>query len=300
MTSQSGNTPVNQASGLSGPNNGKPADAPRVDCHAHVFDAAMPAQPNAWTVPDYEFGTTQLLAQLDAHGIDHAVLSGLSISGEYNDYMIRALRHNPRLRGTAIVAAPSDLYTLEQMQRDGIVGIRLQLARCHDLPDLDSFDYRVLLRRVRDLGWHVQLAIEGLRLPGVLETLLAAKVDVVIDHFGHPDPSDPLNCAGFQAMLAAVDTGRCWIKLSGGFRLAGTAAWRDDPDGDLDGVAQTVAARLVEKVGTDRLLWGSDAPYVGYEDRLSYDRVLASYRNWVPDAARRAEISQTAMKLYFS
>jgi len=299
MTTQKGET-VTEASGMPVPNASAPADAPRVDCHAHVFDAAMPARPNAWTVPDYEFSAAHLLAQLDQHGIDKAVLSGLSISGEYNDYMIRALRRHPRLRGTAIVAAPSDMYTLERMQADGIVGIRLQLARSHELPDLDGFDYRVLLRRVRDLGWHVQLAIEGARLPGVLDALLAAQVDVVIDHFGHPDPADPLGCAGFHAMLAAVDTGRCWIKLSGGFRLAGTAAWRDDPDGDLDAVAQTVAAELVDKVGTDRLLWGSDAPYVGYEDRLSYARVLDTYRTWVPDAAKRAEISQTAMKLYFS
>lgn len=299
MTTQKGDR-VTEASVQPVPDACPAADAPRVDCHAHVFDGSMPARPNAWTVPDYEFSVAHLLTQLDRHGIDKAVLSGLSISGEYNDYMIRALRRHPRLRGTAIVAAPSDLYTLERMQADGIVGIRLQLARSHELPDFDSFDYRVLLRRVRDLGWHVQLAIEGARLPGVLRALLAAEVDVVIDHFGHPDPADPLNCPGIAAMLAAVDTGRCWIKLSGGFRLAGTAAWRDDPGGDLDAVAQTVAAELVEKVGTDRLLWGSDAPYVGYEDRLSYTRVLETYRTWVPDTAKRAEISQTAMKLYFS
>lgn len=274
--------------------------APRVDCHAHVFDRRMPASPNAWTVPDYEFGVEQLLAEMKVHDIEYAVLSGLSISGEYNDFMIRALRDHKQLRGTAIVDPPSSLYTLEHMKDDGIVGIRLQLARRQQLPDFDSFDYRVLLRRVRDLGWHVQLAVEGERLPGLLDQLLGAEVDVVIDHFGHPDPADPLNCRGFHALVAAVDTGRCWVKLSGGFRLPGTAAWRDDPDGDLESLAATVAAALMEKVGTDRLLWGSDAPFVGYEDRVTYDRVLESYRRWVPDVARRAEISRTAMDLYFS
>ncbi len=133
-----------------------------------------------------------------------------------------------------------------------------------------------------------------------MNALSAAGVDVVIDHFGHPDPDDPLECSGFGAMLKAVDTGRCWVKMSGGFRLAGTAAWRDDPDGDLETVATTVAASLVQKVGTDRLLWGSDAPFVGYEDRVSYDQVLASYRGWVPDPAKRAEICDTAMKFYFA
>lgn len=274
--------------------------APRVDCHAHLFDAHMPAAPDAWTVPDYEFGADDLLAEMRRHGIERAVLSGLSISGSYNDYMIRALRQHDCLRGTAIVDPPSDLYTLERMAADGIVGIRLQLARVDQLPDFDSFEYRVLLRRVRDLGWHVQLAVEGQRLVQVLEPLMKAEVDVVIDHFGHPDPADPLNCSGFRAMLGAVDTGRCWIKFSGGFRLPGTAAWREDPDGDLETLAEKVAGALLEKVGTDRILWGSDAPFVGYEERVTYDKVLASFARWVPDPVKRAEISETAERFYFS
>lgn len=275
-------------------------DAPLIDCHAHVFDERMPVCPDAWTVPDYAFTVDDLLARLDAHGVTHAVLSGLSISGEYNDYTIRALRAHPRrLRGTAIIKAPASLYLMEQMQADGIVGLRLQLARRSRLPDLDSFEYRMLLRRVRDMDWHVQVAVEGERLPQVLEPLLAAGVKVVIDHFGHPDPADPLGCPGFAAMLRAVDRGACWVKLSGGFRLPGTAAWRDDPEGDLDTIAQTVASSLLERVGADRLLWGSDAPFVGYEDRLSYDQVLASFRTWVPDPAMRRRIGETGHAFYF-
>ncbi len=276
------------------------ADTPRVDSHAHVFDARMPVCANAWTVPDYAFSAEDLQDQMAQHGVDYAVLSGLSISGDYNDYMIRALRAYKNLRGTAIVNPPSDIYTLEKMQADGLTGVRLQLARRETLPDFDSHEYRMLLRRVRDFGWHVQVAIEGPRLPVVLEPLLAAGVNVVIDHFGHPDPGAPLECPGFGAMLKAVDSGQCWIKLSGGFRLPGPDAWQQDPEGDLESMAVTVAQALVERVGTDRLLWGSDAPFVGYERRVSYDRVLENFRRWVPDPARRAEISATAMKLYFS
>ena len=260
----------------------------------------MPVCPDAWTVPHYTFSADDLVAQLDRTGVRYAVLSGLSISGSYNDYTIGALRRFPqRLRGTAIIDPPANLYLLEQMQADGIVGLRLQLARSEHLPDLDSFDHRMLLRRVRDLDWHVQVAIEGERLPLVLEPLLAAGVKLVIDHFGHPDPANPLGCAGFNAMLQAVDRGACWVKLSGGFRLPGTAAWREDPDGDIDSIARTVAEALVNRVGPDRLLWGSDAPFVGYEDRLSYDRVLASFQGWVPDAAMRARIGETGHAFYF-
>lgn len=274
-------------------------DIPVIDCHAHVFGTDMPTAPNAWMVPDYAFTPEDLLREMDAHGVHFAVLSGLSIAGEYNDYMIRALRNHKRLRGTAIVNPMCDLYALERMRDDGITGLRLQLARSKSLPDLESEEYRLLLRRVRDLDWHVQVAVEGPHLRPVLEPLLAARVKVVIDHFGHPDPADPLACDGFRVMLDGVESGRCWIKLSAGFRLPGTMAWRDDPDGDLEDVAALVAEELLRRVGTDRLLWGSDAPFVGYEKRVTYAGVLASYARWVADPAKRAEICRTGLKFYF-
>lgn len=277
---------------------GPTAGGPLVDCHTHVFTADMPVAGGAWIRPEYGFTAADLTAAMDAHGVHFSVVSGLSISGFYNDYMIAELRANRRLRGTAIVPPTVDRYTLERMQADGIVGVRLQLARRDSFEDFRGDDYRLLFRRVRDLGWHIQVAIEGRQLPPVLEALLESGANLVIDHFGHPDPADPLSCPGYRAMVAAVDTGRCWIKLSGGFRLAGPAAWQD-PAADLEQTAQTVAQALLAQVGTERLLWGSDAPFVGYEKRLSYPDVLRTYHSWVPDAAQRAEIDRTALRLYF-
>lgn len=273
---------------------------PVVDCHAHIFSGDMPLAKGAWIRPDYAFTAEDLLAQLDEHGIHFAVISALSISGTYNDYLIAQLRKHKRLRGTAIVPPGTDRYTLEQMREDGIVGIRLQLARSEQLDDFRSDEYRLLFRRVRDLGWHVHVAIEGQNLPPVLDALVESGVDIVIDHFGHPDPKAPLECVGFRAMLDAVDKGHTWVKLSGGFRLPGPAAWRDEPDGDLEKLAQQVASHLLAQVSTDRLLWGSDAPFVGYEKRITYSAVLASFRSWVPDIAQRDAISRTALKFYFS
>ncbi len=273
--------------------------APLVDAHVHVFEADMPISRNAWTRLDYEFPAEALLKTLDAHGVRHGVISGLSITGTYNDYTIATVRKHKRLRGTAILDPATDLYTLEKMKADGIVGVRLQLARMAELPDLRSDDWRRLLRRVRDLGWHVHVSLEGERLPPVLDALMESGAKIVVDHFGHPDPADPENCAGYKAMIAAVDTGRVWLKIAAGFRLAGTDSWKN-PDSDLDTIADRLAADLLARVGTDRLLWGSDAPFVGYEKRATYDRVLGSYYRWAPDPRVRAEIDQTALDLYFS
>ncbi len=274
------------------------AVAPLVDAHVHVFGADLPLSKDAWTRLDYAFSAETLLAMLDAHGVRHAVISGLSITGTWNDYTLETVRAHKRLRGTAIVDPLTDLATLDAMKVDGIVGVRLQLARSSALPDLRSDAWRGLLAHVRDLDWHVHVAIEGERLPPVLDALLASGARIVVDHFGHPDPADPFQCEGYRAMVAAVDTGRVWIKLAAGFRLAGTDAWQD-PDSDLDSIADAVAADLLARVGPGRLLWGSDAPFVGYEKRVDYARVLQSYYRWVPDPAVRAEIDRTALDLYF-
>ena len=80
------------------------AGNPLVDCHTHVFTADMPVADGAWIRPDYSFTGTDLIAAMDAHGVHFSVVSGLSISGYYNDYMIDELRANRRLRGTAMRA----------------------------------------------------------------------------------------------------------------------------------------------------------------------------------------------------
>ena len=168
-----------------------------------------------------------------------------------------------------------------------------------ELPDFRSEEYKLLFRRVRDLDWHVHVAIEGPLLPPVLKALEESGVKVVIDHFGHPDPKLGTQCAGFRAMLAAVDRGNTWVKLSGGFRLLGTAAWRTNPEGDADEIASMLAKALLSHAGPERLLWGSDCPFVGYEGRIAFDYALERFRHWAPDPHIRWRISQTALKLYF-
>lgn len=282
---------------MSGDQQGFP---PVVDCHAHIFQSDMPLSRSAWTKMDYSFTADDYLALLDEHGIHFGVISGLSVSGLYNDYMISELRKRKRLRGTAIVAPTTDRYALERMRDDGIIGIRLQLARMTTLPDFRSEEYNLLFRRVRDLDWHVHVAIEGPLLPPVLEALEESGVKIVIDHFGHPEPKLGTKCAGFQAMLAAVDRGNTWVKISGGFRLLGTAAWRTNPDGDADAIAAELAGALLRHAGPERLLWGSDCPFVGYEGRVTFDYALDRFRRWVPDPRARWQMSQTALKLYFA
>jgi predicted TIM-barrel fold metal-dependent hydrolase len=275
-------------------------DPPVVDAHAHIFTPDMPTADSAWMKPAYAFTAEDYLRVLDAHGVHFGVIAGISIYGSYNDYMIEQLRRQPRLRGTVNIDPATDRYTLERMKADGVVGVRLQLSRRKQLPDLGSEVYRLLLRRVIDLNWHVHLAVEGPQLPAILPALEASGVRIVLDHFGHPDPVEGLENAGFVAMLRSIETGRTWVKLSAGYRLTWQGQGSGTPDPRAMSLARETATRLLQVAGPERLLWGSDCPFVGHESSLTYRDALDSLQEWVPAPQARRQISDTALKLYFS
>ena len=275
-------------------------EAPIVDAHAHIFLRDMPASRAAWFKPDYGFTAEQYLQVLDAHGVHFGVIAGISIYGLYNDYMLEQLRKHRRLRGTANLLPTTERHVLEQMRHDGVVGVRLQLTRRQDLPDLGTDDYQLLLRRLADLDMHVEVVVEGPLWPAVLPQLEASGVKIVIDHFGHANPSEGVDCAGFQALLRAAQRGRIWVKLSGAYRLTWARPGQPQRDPRTRPLAQELAQALVRSLGPERLLWGSDCPFVGHESHVTFQDTLDEFAAWVPDAATRRRISDTALSLYFS
>ncbi len=264
-------------------------EAPLVDVHAHVYTRDMPMTGTAWHAPTEDATIERYLATLDAHGVVFGVLAAASIYGDYNDYQIEAVRRHKRLRATIIARPDMDRRTLEQMKADGVVGIRLQWRNVAKVPDLGSPEWRLLLRRVADLDWHVHIHDDAPRLAQPLAALHAAGVKIVVDHLGRPDPERGLDCAGFQAILRSVERGRTWVKLSAGFR-------QPSPE-----MARACAQALLRSAGPERLMWGSDWPFAAFESSMTYERAIADLADWVPDAVQRRRIAgETALKFYFT
>jgi predicted TIM-barrel fold metal-dependent hydrolase len=259
----------------------------KIDAHVHVFTTEMPLVDNPRHTPKYSF-TYELIATLDKHGVERAVIAAASPWGDYNDYTLAALRAHPkRLRGTAIVKPTVDRFALEAMGRDGMVGVRLPFIGLPKLPDITTFDYRSLFRRLADLDWHVHPHVEGEDLPEILPTLEASGVKIVVDHLGRPDPRTGINSDGFKALLRSIDKGRTWVKVSAGYRLGPPA--------------MEYARELVRVAGPDRLVWASDCPFVGHEGQFPYQATIDWLNECVQDAAARARIfGGTARKLYFN
>jgi len=262
------------------------AELPLVDTHAHIWGPNMPFANGAWARPDYSFPVETYLKLLDAHGIQHAVIAAASLFGTYNDYVVRALRAHSRLRGTVILDPGISLHELEALQSDGVVGARLQLFHT-ELPDFESDSYRSFFYRLRDLSMHVHVNVEPDRLSAVLAPLLTSGVKIVIDHFGWPDASKGLDCPGFLAAVDACRAGSAWVKLSGGYRR---------PNQEIP---RAYARAYLERVGPERLFWGSDAPFVGMEGQVTYAETIAQFRYWVPDVEERDAMSRAAYDFYF-
>lgn len=253
-----------------------------IDTHAHVFERGLPLANARRYAPSYDATLPAYLAQLDAHGVSHGVLIQPSFLGTDNSYMLAAIKQAPqRLRGVAVIDPTAPETLLTQMNAEGIVGIRLNLIGAAD-PQLASPVWQATLAHLRKLGWHVELHVEARRLPTLLSPLLEAQVNVVVDHFGRPDPKLDVDDPGFAALLAAGRTRRVWVKISG--------AYRNGTNGRGEAIAQAAMPRLKDGLGLDRLVWGSDWPHTQFESQINYDKMWAFVDVLLPNAADRRQV----------
>lgn len=247
----------------------------------------MKLAPDAWAHPAHEAPLEDYLAELKTVGIDRAVLAAASVYGTNNEYSLEATSAHPALRTTVIVDPETPREELAKLGERGAVGIRLQWRSTPELPDLRSAPYRSLFTAIADLGWHVQLHDNGRRLAPAIAEIEQYGMKLVIDHFARPSVEDGASCAGFRAALAAVQRGNSWIKMSGGFRIG------------PESLVAELADILVREAGPERLLWGSDWPFVGHESTVTYASTLEQFERIVPEPAIRDRIHASAASLYF-
>ncbi|WP_160120349.1 amidohydrolase family protein [Rhodovarius lipocyclicus] len=258
-----------------------------VDTHAHVMRRGRALSAERHSEPARDVEPQEFLTLLDAHGLGYGVLTAPSFYGFDNSLLLEALAAYPtRLRGTANVAPGASVAQLAALKAQGIAGIRLNWTKRTTRPDAASPEYQALFAAAREAGLHLEIFLEGPLLPGVLPHALASGVDIVLDHFAAPNPALGLNCPGFRAVLAAMGTGRCWVKLSAPYRL-----------GEQDPAA--LAQAMLRAGGAERLLWASDWPWISHEEGRSYAACLNDLSAWVPDAAQRRTILLDTPKALF-
>jgi 2-pyrone-4,6-dicarboxylate lactonase len=221
------------------------------DAHCHVFGPAaiFPYAPNRRYTP--EDAPKEALAALHAHlGIERAVIVQASCHGKDNRAMLDAIAANPvRRRGIAIVDDNFTDAAFEALHRGGVRGVRFNFVKhLGGAPDLPAF-HRVL-DRIKGLGWHVVLHLDGPDIAPLSDMIRRLPVPFVIDHMGRVPGAAGVEQAPLRALLELARGENCWIKVCGSERIS------------MPPYAEAVSiARAIIQAAPDRTLWGTDFPH---------------------------------------
>jgi predicted TIM-barrel fold metal-dependent hydrolase len=266
-------------SNLSGANALMGGLAGRFDGHAHIFRSDLPmAHPRRYT-PDYHAEPKTYCQHLQEHGLDGAILVQPSFLGTDNSYMLDQMAQMNGKDGltlrAVVVLDPQDKSldraALADFSARGVIGLRLNVVGKSDTEVADLSDWESLVRLADQLGWHVELHCEGPRLAKPLSQLLSWSQQVVVDHFGLPDASNPLTCNGMAALTRA-SAEQLFVKCSAPYRVF--------PDLSVAQAAEQIKpvfTHLAEHLGPEHLLWGSDWPHTRFEAAQSF----ADSVNWM-------------------
>ena len=259
-------------------------NGPAFDCHAHVYERVYAAVERPRYLPTTTAPRGAWLERMTANGVAGGVIVQISFFGTDNSEMLDALRAlgTRRFRGVAVVSLDTGEDELEMLKVQGVRGVRWNLVGGAPLPDLSSPATRTFLMRLNRAGLHLQVQLEGDRLGPYLRELAPLADRVVIDHFGIPSTPMPKDEPWMQAMidLASADV---WVKFSAPYRS----------HVDVAPHAQTI----LEVLGPDRIVWGSDWPWTNYENRHTYPETISWMRRWL-DQEDWARIEAASRRLY--
>ena len=134
-----------------------------------------------------------------------------------------------------------------------------------------------IAHRVAPLGWHVVVYFEARDLPELWDFFTALPTDVVVDHMGRPDVSQPVEGAEFQLFVKLLrQHPNVWSKVSCPERLSltGPPALNAERDAYRDVVP---FARYLVDTFPDRMLWGTDWPHPNLKDHMPDDGLLVDW-----------------------
>ncbi len=255
------------------------------DCHAHICGPGADydyAPARIYTPPDALL--PQYRHMLGTLGLDRAVLVQPSVYGADNSVLMAALAEGgENFRGVAVIDVGCSDDDLARLNQAGIRGVRVNVVDVADpKAGLPVDQLRRLGDRIAPLGWHLELLTHVDEFPALDEQFADFPVDLVFGHMGYLRPGHDTKTAGFQALLRLAAMGRCWVKLTGPYRISA---------GDLPYPDATPFARALIKAAPGQVIWGTDWPHVMVTKPMPNDGDLCDLlADWIPDEGMRARV----------
>ena len=267
------------------------------DCHTHIHGDPERFPFFSGRVYTPEPASPEEMAALHkALHIDRVVIVTPSVYGPDNSATLFGIRaRGANARGVAVIDDKTPESDLDAMNEAGIRGIRLNLATggVSD-PNIGRQRITAAIERVKNRNWHVQMFTSLAMISAVKDLAAASPVPVVFDHFGGAQASLGPEQPGFADLLALVQSGKAYVKISGAYRASRLA-----PDyADVIPLARALIA-----ANADRIIWGTDWPHPNSVTppgrkptevtplfQIDDGRLLNQLAIWEPDAATRHRI----------
>jgi len=264
------------------------APAGAVDTHMHFYGpyeryplaASSPNQPAPALLDDYRAMQARL-------GLGRVVVvqpAGYAFDNRCTMENVEAL--GDAGRAVVVVEPGTPRARLEELTATGARGLRFFLlpGAVYDFEQIDE-----LAAMVAPVGWHLQVQFDGRLLPERVDRLLAAEVQLVIDHTGKflepVQPDDP----AFLCLRRLVDAG-AYVKLSAPYETSRAGPPIFDDVGRL--------ARILIEQAPERMLWATNWPHPGHwpkDEAMLLDTLL----HWAPnDAVRKMILVDNPARLY--
>lgn len=232
-----------------------------VDTHVHVWEIDPPRYPigptaPGWTALPDEPGTAdELIAEMDAHAVDWAVLVQTSWSTWDNGYIADSVARFPqRLIGHGLID-PQDPNNAAQVnywvEQRGLAGFRFH--------PMYYPDEKILLTAQNEAMWAAIAALDvviqfHLRAEQADQVAVIAQryphLRLIIDHMGYPQVNEPV--AAFQPILDLASFDNIHFKLSD---VAGRS---QQPFPYVD--VHPFIELLLNAFGSARTMWGTGYP----------------------------------------
>jgi predicted TIM-barrel fold metal-dependent hydrolase len=264
------------------------------DCHVHVFDPSRFPFAASRTYTPESATAAQLWKMHQALHFTRVVIVQPSVYGTDNSCTLDAMKqYGSGARGIAVLPSEISSATLDNMERAGIRGVRINLGTAGD-KNLDHARSRLksAIEQIQGRQWHVQVYAALPTTAGLSDLIFASPVPVVFDHFGGAKAALGLQQPGFDKLLEFVRSGKGYVKISGAYRAS------DEPPDYSDVVP---LARALIEANPHRILWGSDWPHpdtgAGRKAsdlspllRVDNAHLVNLLATWAPDAALRQTI----------
>jgi predicted TIM-barrel fold metal-dependent hydrolase len=261
------------------------------DSHTHIFgdQRRFPLSPTRGYTPEPAL-VAEMRALHRALHVDRVVIVQPSIYGTDNSCTLDAIKQlGNRARGIAVIDDTTSRTALDDMDRAGVRGVRINLGTSGQSdPVVARQRFLAAAQWIEGRNWHIQIYTQLSVIAAIRDLVEGSPIPVVFDHFGGAQAQLGTAQPGFDALLDLVRSGKAYVKITAPYRSSKQA-----PDyADVAPLAKALIA-----ANSRRILWGTDWPHPDSTSRRPLEvqplfqiddgRVMNQLAVWAPDPALR-------------